>query len=109
MTGPTVKMKSWAIGLNSDPYQADLVTVKHDTFEVAFYSDALGSCVFELYAEGTLVKERRWSRSWPITQQDRNNALWADLMCKRYTGITLEQASDQFNEEYMEDPIKGWM
>lgn len=104
-----VTVKSWAIGPHHDPYQADMVTVKHDTFEVTFYSDGLGTCIFKLYAEGTMVKERRWCMSYPSTQQDKNNRLWASLMCKRYTGVTIDDAVQQFEESYVEDPIKGWV
>lgn len=84
------------IGPAHDPYNAETITIKlpHGT-EACYYVDGLGSQRFSLTQNNELLREE--SFHGPMCDFLPSSQLWrlkANLLCKRLTGITFDQAEE---------------
>lgn len=92
-----------AVGPRHDPYDHETLTITRGLDVAVRESNGLGHESVKLFHNNELVKSITWN--FFDKNKHKYNTLFASLLIKRHVGIKPEDAEQQYNETYVEDPM----
>ena len=107
INGKTVKIdiQEHTIGCAHDPYSATAVTLECGDIFCERFTDGLGREHVIIMRNNEIVAQRAWNYFQAQPNQIHCNNLYADLIARRYAGISFRDAENKFNEEYETDAM----
>lgn len=105
--GLKVDIKERAIGPSHDPYSAKTVYIERGEFTAQRYQDGLGRESVMVLKGSECVAGREWFHDYSNTNKNKCNSTYANLIVRRHLGISCDDAEQQYQENWVEDPMGG--
>ncbi len=104
-----IKVKDWDIGPAHDPYSASLIEIRKGNITCESYNDGLGTDWVQVLQGDVVIVRREWNWFKTSPQQRKNNNLYANLLARRYSGMTFDEAEGKYYDMYNPMPSSHYM
>jgi len=111
-----IKVETGCIGPSHDPYGTETVFVEqragYGNRAAEWYSNGLGTCIVRLFDGDDETRVLKWINpcapyaDWPM--EARNQECLAEILFRRWVGISRHDACVQADRSYGRDPIQAW-
>lgn len=100
-----VDINERAIGPRHDPYSATTLTIKRGDMTAQRYRDGLGRESVMVLKGSECVAGREWFHDYSNTNKNKCNRTYANLIVRKHLGISCDDAEQQYQENWTEDPM----